>query len=240
MILFREKNILLDLDGTLLPVNMDNFLKLYFEALTKEFSDLKNREEFIKILNQATEKMIRNDGQKVNAEVFKETFFEKVNVENESEIMSRFDRFYRQKYPKLKDKLTLKSQSPELIEILKKANKNLILATNPLFPREAIEERIRWAGIDPDVFDYITCYEEMHYAKPNPNFYDEIAEKMNFAPDNSIMIGNNAKEDMIAKKTGMKTYLVKDYLVSKDSKITPDWQGSLADLIKVSKRKLLN
>ncbi|MGM0437303.1 MAG: HAD family hydrolase [Bacillota bacterium] len=238
--MFKEKNILLDLDGTLLPIDMDYFLKLYFQSLTKEFSDLKNKEEFIQILMQATEKMIKNDGKRVNEEVFKDSFFSKLDIENENKIMNRFDDFYENKYPKLKNKLELKSKAPELIDILKKADKNLILATNPLFPRKAIEERIKWAGIDPDIFDYITCYEEMHYAKPNPKFYSEISQKINFDPAEAIMIGNNSKEDMIAKKVGMKTYLIKDFLVDEGTSIEPDWEGSLGELIEISKRKLLN
>lgn len=238
--MFKEKNILLDLDGTLLPIDMDHFLKLYFQALTKEFSDLTNKDEFIQILMQATEEMIKNDGEKANEAVFKDAFFSKLNIKNESKIMDRFDDFYENKYPKLKNKLDLKSRASELVEILEKADKNLILATNPLFPLKAIKERIKWAGIDPDIFDYITCYEEMHYAKPNPKFYSEISQKNNFDPNKAIMIGNNSKEDMIAKKTGMKTYLIKDFLVDEGTSIEPDWEGSLGELIKISKIELLN
>ena len=238
--MLKEKNILLDLDGTLLPIDMDHFLQLYFKALTEEFSDLKDEEEFIQILMQATEEMIKNDGEKVNEEIFKDAFFNKLNIENENEIMERFDKFYKNKYPKLKNKLDLESKSAELIDILKKADKNLIIATNPLFPREAIEERISWTGIDPDIFDYITCYEEMHYAKPNPKFYSEIAKKVNIDPSEAIMIGNNSKEDMIAKKVGMKTYLIKDFLIDEGGSIEPDWEGSLAELIEISQKKLLD
>lgn len=238
--MLKEKNILLDLDGTLLPIDMDNFLKLYFQSLTEEFSDLKNKEEFIKILMQATEKMIKNDGEKVNKEVFKEEFFNRLNIENEDQIMKRFDYFYKNKYPALKNELDLKSRAPELIEILKKADKNLILATNPLFPLEAIKERIRWTGINPASFAYITCYEDMHYAKPNPKFYSEISRKAGFNPEKAIMIGNNSKEDMIAKKVGMKTYLLKDFLVDEGTPIEPDWEGNLSDLIEISKKELLN
>lgn len=238
--MLKEKNILLDLDGTLLPIDMDYFIKIYFQALTEEFSDLKNKEEFIKILMQATEKMIKNDGQRVNEEVFKEAFFNKLNIADENKIMKRFNDFYKNKYPKLKNKLNLKTKAPELIEILKKADKNLILATNPLFPLEAIEERIRWSGIDPADFDYITCYEEMHYAKPNPKFYSEISQKIGFNPKEAIMIGNNSKEDMIAKKVGMKTYLINDFLVDEGTPFEPDWEGNLEDLIEISRRKLLN
>jgi len=238
--LLKEKNILLDLDGTLLPIDMDYFLKLYFQALTEEFADLKNKEEFIQILMQATEKMIKNDGKRVNKEVFKKEFFNKLNIEDENKIMKRFDDFYKNKYPKLKKKLDLKSRAPELIEILKKLDKNLILATNPLFPLEAIEERIRWAGIDPTDFEYITCYEEMHYAKPNPKFYSEISQKIEFNSEEAIMIGNNSKEDMIAKKVGMKTYLIKDFLVDEGTPFEPDWEGNLDDLIEICKSKLLD
>ncbi|MGM0411360.1 MAG: HAD family hydrolase [Bacillota bacterium] len=237
--MFEEDTILLDLDGTLLSIDMDRFLKSYFKLITNEFKDIKSEEEFHKILMKATEKMIKNDGEKSNESVFKKSFFSMLNVDNNEEIMERFDYFYENEYRKLKDEFELNNNSSQLIEILKNADKTLVLATNPLFPEKAIIQRVKWAGIDADVFDYITSYEKMHYSKPNPKYYKEIIEKLNIEAKNAIMIGNNLREDMIAKKINMTTYLLTDHLIDdKDSNIEPDWQGSLEDLISKAKEKL--
>ena len=237
--MFKEDTILLDLDGTLLPIDMDYFLKIYFKSLTEEFSDLEEKEVFIKILMSATEKMIKNTGEKTNEEVFKDAFFSMLEVDNQERVMERFDEFYDNKYPELKNKLDLKTNSPELIKLFKKANKKLVLATNPLFPKKAIIERLKWTGIDPADFDYITCYEEMHHAKPNPEFYREISNKVGFNPENAVMVGNDLKEDVIAKETGMKAYLVTDFITNEDSSLKPDWEGSITDLIEIVRNELI-
>lgn len=211
---------------------MDYFLKLYFQSLTEEFSDLKESEDFIKILMASTEKMIENNGQKTNKKVFKETFFSMVEVDDKKGVMDRFDIFYDDKYPHLKKKLSLDSDSPELISLLKEKNKKLIIATNPLFPRKAITDRMKWADLDPLDFDYITCYEDMHYAKPNPNFYREIVERLDLDPIDCVMIGNDCQEDMVAKEVGMSGYLIEDYLIDREKKAPePDWQGTMDQLI---------
>lgn len=54
----------------------------------------------------------------------------------------------------------------------------LVLATNPVFPREAILERMRWAGVERAPWEIITTYEEYHFCKPNPNYFAEILAKM--------------------------------------------------------------
>ena len=60
---------------------------------------------------------------------------------------------------------------------LSKEGYNLILATNPIFPRIATLNRIKWAGLDPDDFIYISTYENSHYSKPNIKYYEEIMKQ---------------------------------------------------------------
>ncbi|MFW6238587.1 MAG: HAD family hydrolase [Bacillota bacterium] len=224
---------LLDLDGTLLPVDIDDFLQDYFRLLTSEFSDLAPPEEFINQLLGATEKMIANPGKMTNEEVFKEAFFSRLEiVEAREEIMDRFNKFYREKFPTLRQEEYSAGRGKELVNLLLEQGMNLVLATNPIFPEIAIRERIRWTGLDPDVFTYITNYENMHYAKPNPQYYSEIMEKVSCTPKKCIMIGNDLQEDMAAGEVGITTFLVEDFLRGGEKQgFEPDWRGSFAELL---------
>ncbi|MFW6306827.1 MAG: HAD family hydrolase, partial [Bacillota bacterium] len=108
----------------------------------------------------------------------------------------------------------------------------LVLATNPVFPRRAIEERISWMGIEPDDFSLITTYENMHYCKPALDYYDEIIKKINLNPGECIMVGNDMQEDMVAGELGIKTFLITDYLINRtEEDLDCDWKGSFEDLI---------
>ena len=79
----------------------------------------------------------------------------------------------------------------------------------PDFPLAAIKHRLTWAGLAAEDFALITAYENMHFTKPNPQYYREIACKLNVNPHNCIMVGNDIMFDIQpAKEAGFKTYFV--------------------------------
>ncbi|MCG8516005.1 MAG: HAD family hydrolase [Halanaerobiales bacterium] len=237
----KREIILFDLDGTLLPIEMNSFLKRYFSLLTAEFVDIAEADLFAGYIYTATMDMINNNGEKYNDQVFRESFFKQVEVDDREDILRRFDRFYQEEFPTLKPELPVDPTSARLVNLLKQAGYQLILATNAVFPREAIEERMNWAGLNPADFLYITNYSNMHYCKPNLNFYQEIVEQTKIVPDQCIMIGNDMQEDMIAGKLGMATYLVTDYLIDRGAdseRFYPDWTGSSAELLSHFENKL--
>ncbi len=229
-----KKTILFDLDGTLLPMDMDNFIEKYFEVLSNHFSDLFKPQHFIKVVNKATENMIKNNGKKTNQEVFTENFFELINLEktNREEIWNKFDSFYEDVFPGLQKYFDLDKKGKEIIEKAKEKGFDMVIATNPLFPRNAITARLEWIDLDPTDFSYITSYEDMHYCKPNPGYYQEILEVIECESQNCVMVGNDVRDDMVAKKVGIKTFLIEDFKVErKDVDIKPDWKGTRNDII---------
>jgi HAD superfamily hydrolase (TIGR01549 family) len=243
--LFKDKEaFLFDLDGTLLTIETDQFLKYYFGALSAKFEDLcKKQDDFIKLLMDSTEKMIKNDGSCSNQQAFMEDFMQKIGVSDQAEVQKikeRFDNFYQTDFKALNKYFEFNQETPaEIIELLKKKNKKLVLATNPLFPIEAVEARLEWAGINPADFELITNYENMSYAKPNPNYYREILEIIKENPENCLMIGNDLKEDAVASELGIKTLIIEDNLIARDeSNYSIAWQGSLKELKEMLEKKL--
>ena len=229
-----KKTILFDLDGTLLPMDMDNFIEKYFKLLSKHFADLFEPQYFINAVNKATENMIKNNGEKTNQEVFTEKFFELINLEktNREEIWNRFDSFYEDVFPGLQKYFDLDKKGKEIVGKAKEKGFDMVIATNPLFPRNAITARLKWIDLDPTDFSYITSYEDMHYCKPNPGYYQEILEVIECESKNCVMVGNDVRDDMVAKKVGIKTFLIEDFKVErKDVDIEPDWKGTRDDII---------
>lgn len=230
--------VLFDLDGTLLPVDFDNFLSNYFKAISAEFMDLASPEKFVEIILTSTRHMLDNDGSKLNKEVFEESFFSLVKVKNRDKIIKRFNTFYRDKFPLLGKDLKIDMLPVQLIELLKNRGYKLVIATNPVFPLEAVKERIRWLGINPSDFSLITSYETMHYCKPDLGFYREILGKLGLPAESCIMVGNNMQEDMVAEKLGIKTFLVEDFLIDNGKvRYNPYWRGTLKELLLFFKEK---
>jgi len=83
------------------------------------------------------------------------------------------------------------------------------VATNPVFPEVAIRQRIEWAGLGDVPFDWITTMENMRFTKPWPEYYLEVAERLQVPPEACGMIGNDWKQDIEpAEQVGMRTFWV--------------------------------
>jgi FMN phosphatase YigB (HAD superfamily) len=228
--------ILFDLDGTLLPMDMEEFLKNYLELLSNKLNSYLEPMTFINELMAATSAMIMDKNyQKCNAEVFAEAFFTATGLD-EGELMPVFEDFYLNEYCLIGQDLKPVPIVKEIIDIVKEKGYRLVLATNPLFPLIAVQERIKWAGINPDVFSLITSYENMHATKPNPQYYKEISQRIGMEPEYCLMVGNDVEEDLVAKTIGMQTFLVKDHILNrKNLPIITDYEGNLHDLLVFAK-----
>ncbi|MGA8943298.1 MAG: HAD family hydrolase [Thermoactinomyces sp.] len=226
------KACLFDLDGTLLPMDTMKFAKIYLNALASKTAHLINPEKLIKSIWQATKAVIRNEEDHLtNEQVFEREFVRLTGIERE-EIWPAFDDFYKHDFPNLSKYTQMSPLSRKVVETAIKHGYKVAVATNPIFPRMAILERLRWANIDDLPFEWITVYENSHYCKPNPKYYLSVAERVGVPPEECVMIGNDMQEDMIASTVGMKTFLMTDYRIDQGQPAyAVDQEGSLQDLL---------
>jgi FMN phosphatase YigB (HAD superfamily) len=218
----KEKNmikaVLFDLDGTLLPMDQDAFIKTYFHALAKKMASYGYEPEtLMKAVGAGTMAMVKNDGSITNEERFWRTFgqfFDK-DVRKDESI---FEDFYRNEFDQAKVCCGFHVKARMLVDICKEQGYRVVLATNPLFPAIATQKRIAWAGLVPEDFEIYTTFEHYSHCKPNLKYYEEILSKMNLLPEECVMIGNDVNEDMIARQLGMKVFLLTDCLLNRDNK----------------------
>lgn len=227
----KYKALLLDLDGTLLKIEMQRFIPLYLQALAPFFAAYAGSETVINYVLEATTAMIENtDPKRTNEAIFYAEFCRRLE-QPRAEVAPVIERFYREKYPELRRWGQPRRESRPVLEAARRAGLLIVLATNPVFPRTAIEQRVTWGGLDPSDFDFITTIENMHFCKPNPNYYREIAARIDCSPANCLMAGNDVREDLCAAETGMDTFLVDDHLIHQEG--LPDnshYRGSLENL----------
>lgn len=232
------KNILFDLDGTLLYMeSQENFIKLYFEALCKRFcKELKlSPKELTDGVWQGTKDMFFNDGERINKEIFWESFSGACGKDI-LKYEKDFDDFYNNEFAYAKQATGDNPYAESCVNLLKEKGYRLVLATNPVFPYVATASRIKWAGVNPENFEYITVYDNSSYCKPNPKYYEEILKKLNMKPEECLMIGNDVDEDMCTAHMGMETYLVTDCLENKNHKDYSDFrQGTFKDFYEFAK-----
>ncbi|WP_420630267.1 HAD family hydrolase [Candidatus Leptofilum sp.] len=203
------KAILFDLDDTLLGNEMDHFLPGYFELLGQFAERYLPRDQFLQELMICTEAMIRNvDPALSNREVFWQRFEQRTGLDS-AKMEPFFEQFYRHQFHQLQGRTEKRPFAPQLVQFCLDHNLDVVVATNPLFPRIAIEARLDWAGLPVDAYNFalVTAYENMHAAKPQPAYYAEILDKIGCQPAQALMVGNDWENDILpARSLGIHTY----------------------------------
>ena len=226
-----------DLDGTLLPMDNDEFTKGYFKLFVKKLVPYGyEQNELVGAIWKGTAAMVKNDGRLSNYDVFWKAFADTLG-ERVYETKSVFDDFYENEFEQAKALCGLNRKAAEAVKMLKEREYRVVLASNPIFPMTAQKARIMWAGVDPDEFKLITSYENSAYCKPNPEYYSDIAKKLGVAPEECLMIGNDVDEDMIAETVGMSVFLLTDNIIDRENKdISAYPNGGFDDLLKYLQR----
>jgi FMN phosphatase YigB (HAD superfamily) len=159
--------------------------------------------------------MVRNDGSRTNEEVFWETFCG-IFGEKAREDLPIFEDFYHNEFQQVAQACGHNSASRVLIDGLKARGLRLVLATNPIFPAVATHSRVRWAGLTPEDFSYITTYENSRFCKPNPAYYRDILDNLGLKAEECVMVGNDEGEDGAAAKLGLPVFLLTDCLIARE------------------------
>lgn len=233
------KAVLFDLDGTLLPLDQDVFIKSYLSLLAKKLAPYGYEPDaLVKSIWIGTGEMIKNNGEKTNEKVFWDKFAE-LHGEKAREDEPLFEEFYRQDFGKIQAVCGYNPEASRAVAKIKEMGLRAALATTPIFPAIATEQRIAWAGLKPSDFEIYTTYENSRHAKPNPAYYMDVANALGVSPKECLMVGNDAEDDMIAETVGMKVFLVPKYIVNKENKdISKYPQGDFSDLIDFIKEQI--
>ncbi|MBO5022127.1 MAG: HAD family hydrolase [Clostridia bacterium] len=209
-----KKAVIFDLDGTLLPMNEDEFVKAYFGLLCKKAMPFGyDKQQFINTIMKGTVLMRNNNGDATNEEVFWK-YFAQTFGEDKLKDKAIFDEFYLNEFAQTKIACGFNPMSKGIVDFCRQNFKYVILASNPVFPKEAMQWRAKFAGVNLENFDYISDYSNSTCCKPNPNFLQDILNKFNLLPEEVIYIGNNEIEDgAMAKALGVEVLMVGDQII---------------------------
>ena len=224
--------VLFDLDGTLLPMDQDIFIKEYMKGLAVTAAPHGYEpKEFVNAVMTGTVAMVKNNGSKSNETAFWDKLTD-IYGEKIKNHMHIFDEFYQTDFQEVSKVCGFSPKAAKVVKSAKNAGLRVALATNPLFPIIATESRIKWAGLEKDDFELFTTYENSNFCKPNPDYYREVCDKIGVEPKECLMVGNDVSDDMVAEQLGMKVFLLTDCLINKENKdITQYPNGSFDELI---------
>ncbi len=205
--------VLFDLDGTLLPMVQEDFVRAYFGRLAKFAAPYGyEAKPLIDALWKGTGAMVTNDGKKTNREVFWDAFAG-VFGEQAREQEKVFEEFYATDFHAAQSACGFAKEAKETIELLKRRGIRRVLATNPIFPAVATRARIRWAGLAQEDFELVTTYENSRRCKPNPAYFADILKDIGCKAEECLMVGNDAVEDLAALQVGIPVFLLTPCLI---------------------------
>ena len=228
--------VLFDLDGTLLPMDQEQFMRAYFDGLADFLAPYGyDRKRLISSIWQGSEAMIKNDGKRTNEAVFWDKFQECYGKDVRCDE-PYFEAYYKKDFDKVSGVCGYNPHAKRAVADIRAMGLRVALATNPLFPSIATEKRVGWTGLSVSDFELYTTYENSRFCKPNPFYYQEILCKMNLKPEHTLMVGNDAFEDMVASELGMSVFLLTDCLINRGNKDISIYPGGgfeeLVDYVK--------
>ncbi len=227
-----KSHLLVDLDGTLLGLDIDRFLPVYLQQLAAFVGEAVRLPDFSPRLMAAVGAMLssRSDG-RTNEEAFYSTFRAGLAAETSDACDQAFLRFYHEIFPSLRQHTRPMPGARSFVAAARRAGYHLILATSPVFPRFVIEERLAWAGIAPSEFDGVTSFETCRFNKPDPKYYEEILLHLGIRPDMALMVGNDLRDDGAATLAGVAFAFIEGrYARRQNPAGSPIWRGSMPAL----------
>ena len=203
--------LLFDLDNTLIGNPTRTFVPAYLKALQHHTRELPGGDQLIDGLLAATRLVVSSDHPDRTNEAVIWDYLEQVVGIDRISAEPTFNSFYETAYHDLKPLVECRPAARTLIETAFALGYRVVIATNPIYPKAAIEGRLLWGNIPVTAFDYalVTYYENMHAAKPAVAYYEDILRQIDVPASECLMIGDDWKNDVVpANALGMQTWWI--------------------------------
>ena len=212
----KKTTILFDLDGTLLPMDQEAFVRRYLDSMAAFLEPYGYEPGALQAaVIDGVVAMVKNRGKCLNERLFWDAFRERMGQPSCGE-QELFETYYRGDFQTCRELCGFNENAALLMAQLKSQGLQAVLATNPLFPAIATHSRVRWAGLSPEDFIYISTFENSSFCKPSPAYYREILDKLGLSPEECVMVGNDTREDVAAEQLGIPVFLLTDCLIDRD------------------------
>lgn len=203
------KTVLIDMDGTLLNMGESSFEKAYLQRMVMFLEERYpgRGKDIVKAVGYGAEVMKVSDGTRTNLEVFWEGF-EKASGMTRAEVEPVITEYYQTLFTHIGDDYVPDADMQKAVRLLHEKGYQLIVATTPVVPLIANQERVRWSGLSDIPWLDITSFESYNYSKPNVKYFQQICDKYDLNPAECLMIGDSLVKDYPSTELGMDFFLI--------------------------------
>ena len=199
--------LLFDLDGTLVRMKRRGLeLRFMLRAFRRFWSSIPPW-RFRRAFWTAAEAMQANRTSRTNYAIFLDALSKHAKT-GPADLDVRTRLFIEHDFPALADRFEPIPGAKETLVTARALGYRLILATNPVWPREAVLRRLEWGGIGEAAFDFITHSQVMTRCKPSPDYYAELLRLIGADARECLMVGNDARKDRPAQQVGITTFIL--------------------------------
>ena len=208
--------VLFDLDDTLLDLNLTAFLVRYYQGLADRIARAAGRPT-VAVAPALAWALARMEDERrtdslTNRDFLRNTFFSLTGIPLGDPAYARlWEEYDLTVAPTLGDGPVMARPMPggrAAIEAVRSMGLTCALATNPNFTLEAVLVRMGWAQVEPEDFVAISSWETSTRVKPNARYYEEFCGMLGLAPEECLMVGNDARLDISHPACGLRTAYV--------------------------------
>lgn len=207
------KAVLLDLDDTLIITNTAVFFPTYLKALGEYASAIASPKTFVQmVITSYNEALQTHDVTDHLYPRFVQVLAANLgNSHNGDDLDHLLADFYTDQYATLSSMIKPRPETPPFLQWLSEHSYQVVVATNPAIPASATLQRMAWGGIPADDYPFaaITTLENMHFGKPQAEYFEEILLRLDVSASEAIMIGDDWDNDIVgAAACGMHTFWI--------------------------------
>jgi FMN phosphatase YigB (HAD superfamily) len=201
------RGLLVDLDNTLITIDVDAFVTGYSQAVARGLVP-EDPERGLAVLAGCTYALLSQpEHPETNGQRLVSALTDYL-PQSAAALWRYLEESSRSILPELKPLGTPVPGAASLIRRLRRRGLKVAVATNPIYPRTVILERLSWAGLGAEDVDHVACLETCHSVKPYGPYFTGLAEALGLAPEACLMIGDDPDQDLPAREVGMAVHLV--------------------------------
>jgi FMN phosphatase YigB (HAD superfamily) len=201
------RGLMFDLDNTLLSIDVDEFVERYTRAAAARLVP-EDPERGWAVVTGASYRMLTD---RAARESNRDRLLASLSAElgvDPLVLWPRLESVASEVLPALRTLATPIAGARETVLEARRRGLRIALATNPIYPRAVIVERMRWAGLSADDVDFVACLESCASTKPHAAYFTELAAALGLAVDECLMIGDDPDQDVPDAPSPLRVHLL--------------------------------
>jgi len=201
------RGLLMDLDNTLVEIDVDAFIERYVGAVAARVlpGDAARGQA---IVAGATYRMLaERDAARTNRDRLLDALAAEVG-ETSADLWQRLAAAAAEVLPALRPMARPLPGARDVVLEARRRGLRIALATNPIYPRTVVVERLRWAGLGERDVDHVAALECATDTKPHRAYFEGLAEALGLGLDECLMVGDDPDQDIPDRPTPLRVQIL--------------------------------